>query len=116
MLAKIIIENKRDLWAHVEAERACLIDPVYGAANLFLVDRILPPRSQVHIGEIWPSFVTVNLGLGLGGILGGPGTSSADYEGGTQRILFRVQWEDDVSESVDCAYIVKDIVADEGDP
>ena len=101
MLAVLIVENKRDIFARIDAERSCLIDPNHGATNLLWKDAIIPPLCWTEIKGAAPGLINVYWNWPLFAFDRRPRPT-----GGKQRVLLRVLWDDGVSETVDLAYEV----------
>jgi hypothetical protein len=107
LIAAIVVENNRPVMAHIDARKSCLIDPEQGAANLFLVDRVLPPSGWLRIRNVLPSYMTVNLLWGPY-VVDSPAGQPHPL-GARQRILLNFAWEDGVTETVDCSFEIQPV-------
>jgi hypothetical protein len=103
MLAKLAVENKRDMFAWIKAERSCVVDPEQGTTNLLWRDACVPAKCWTKIGGSAPGFITMYWSplfvLAEG--------RKPRPTGGAQRVLLNVLWEDNKSESVDVSYEVE---------
>jgi hypothetical protein len=99
--APLIVENKREVTAWIDARRSCTIDSVRGAENLLFADAVLPAKTWTKIAHRCPSFITVSVGVWLSS----PPEESPPAAG-SQRVLLHVDWDDGQSESVDLTYEV----------
>ena len=103
MLTKLVVENKREVFAWIKAEKSCLIDPEDGTTNLIWRYACLPGGCWTKLDGTAPGFITVNWSPSfLVGEIREPRPL-----GGTQRVLLDVAWEDGQSESIDLAYEVE---------
>lgn len=100
LLCAIEIENTRDVWAGINAERSCVIDPKMGTTRLLWRDEPLPPKCWTTIDGVAPGFINVH--IEFFGV-----SDSKRPVGGTRRVLLNVIWDDEVTESVDLTYEVK---------
>lgn len=102
LLAKLVVENKRDVFAWVKADRSCLVDPQYGTTNLLWHDACLPGGCRTMVDGTAPGFITINWDASFFTV-----TRRSQPAGGAQRVLLNVAWEDGQSESIDLAYEVE---------
>jgi len=101
--APVVVENKRDVFAWIKAERSCLVDPEQGTTNLLWRDACLPAKCWTKISGLAPGFVTIYWNPSFFLMEG----RDPRPTGGAQRVLLNVVWEDDKSESVDLSYEIK---------
>ncbi len=101
MLSALVVENKRDIFARIDAERSCLIDPNHGARNLLWKDAIIPPACWTRLRGVAPGLINIHWHWAVGS------SRASQPTGGIQRVLLRVLWDDGVSETVDLTYEVE---------
>jgi hypothetical protein len=98
--AKLVVENRRDHFAWIKAERSCLVDAEEGATNLLWHDACIPGKSWTSLGHASPGMITVNWFP----TMRPPHVLATSA---SQRVLLDVAWEDGKTEWVDLSYDVE---------
>gem|GEM_PF-5914690 len=103
LLTTIIIENKRDMPAWLDSNRCCVVHPDNLALNLLDTDIVIPNGCWAR-RTIWRLPVNpaaINMWM-LGPAVDSPPNS------GIYRVILKMIWEDDRSETVDLSYEIEE--------